>query len=353
MTDTKELAKRFPGNRVMTDCVKRGSVMVFVPRFYLDEVIDGAAHTPHPAFIVNGKELDGIYISKFQNVIVDGLAYSLPDQDPATRISFDDAISACVGKGEGFHLMTAAEWSAIALWCQKNDLLPFGNNDLGKDVREETAVATISFCNAEKTVCRTATGSGPLSWSHNARADGIYDLNANVWEWMGGLRLVYGELQVLPYNDAACSRYELSADSAHWRAIDGKNGGFLIPDGKGTTQNSVKLDFIDNRWVFVCDTPSSASEEFRSCSFACVSADDSVCEKARELLYALTCLPCRNDTNKEVSLFASNGSAERIPFRGGRWGQGLNSGLFKTCFDDPRTYAGDAVGFRSAYYEIS
>ena len=42
---------------------------IYIKKFYLDDVIDGAAHIPHPAFIVEGKELDGIYISKFQNAL--------------------------------------------------------------------------------------------------------------------------------------------------------------------------------------------------------------------------------------------------------------------------------------------
>ena len=65
----------------------------------------------------------------------------------------------------------------------------------------------------------------------------------------------------------------------------------------------------------------------------------------------MCCLPSPAYQEASVSFYANNGAAERIPFRGGRWGQGLNSGVFKTCFGDPRTYTGHAVGFRSAYYE--
>ena len=58
-----------------------------------------------------------------------------------------------------------------------------------------------------------------------------------------------------------------------------------------------------------------------------------------------------------VSTLHTNSAASTITRladmgRGGRWGQGRNAGLFKTCFDDPRTYSGDAVGFRSAYYRM-
>jgi hypothetical protein len=33
------------------------------------------------------------------------------------------------------------------------------------------------------------TGSGPVTWSHNHEADGVYDLNGNMWEWNTGLLL--------------------------------------------------------------------------------------------------------------------------------------------------------------------
>ena len=141
----EELALAYPDNAILDDRAGRPTVMVYVPKFDLDEVISGAPHLPHPAFVVEGRVLDGIYVSKFQNVIVDGCAYSLPGEDPATHVDFDD---------------------------------------------------------------------------------------------------------------------------------------------------------------------------------------------------------------REVALYANNGKEERIPFRGGRWGQGRNAGLFKTCFDDPRTYSGAAVGFRSAYYRV-
>ena len=349
----EELKQKFPKNHIISDESNKPSVMVYVDKFYLDEVIDGAPHTPHPAFIVDGKEIDGIYISKFQNVIIDGHAYSLPNEDPATHIDFDTALDACFSKGKGFPLMTAMEWGAIALWCQKNGWLPFGNNDVGKDIREEKTVAKISYYDEEKSICRTATGTGPVEWSHNKQPDGIYDLNANVWEWIGGFRLVFGELQVLPNNNGASESYSQGISSDDWCAIDGTNGAFIKPDGKGTTKNSIKLDYVDSRWIYVTEQITSSFSKFRFCDFAEVTTHASICKEARNLLYSLGCLSCRADYDYHgVSLYANNGADERIPFRGGRWGQGLNSGIFKTCFDDPRTYSGDAVGFRSAYYEI-
>ena len=189
----------------MVDSLDNPSVMVWIEKFYLDEVIDGAPHLPHPAFCVDGKDLDGIYVAKFQSTLINGCACSLPDADPATHVTFEEALCACTKKGVGYHLMTAMEWGAIALLCQRNGWYPLGNNDLGKDIRESEFSAKISYRDAEKGICRVATGSGPTTWSHNQKADGIYDLNANVWEWSAGIRLVFGEVQILPANNAANS----------------------------------------------------------------------------------------------------------------------------------------------------
>ena len=118
--ENRKLAQLYLSNRILTDEHGQPTVMVYFPKFYLDEVMEGASHTLHPAFLIDGVELDGIYLSKFQNVVIDGLAYSLPNVEPTTHIDFDSALLSCANKGEGFHMMTAMEWGAVALWCQKN-----------------------------------------------------------------------------------------------------------------------------------------------------------------------------------------------------------------------------------------
>ena len=62
------LASAFPTNKILTDDKGLPSVMVYIPKFKMSDVIDGAGDSTHPAFIVNGVEKDGIYISKYQNV---------------------------------------------------------------------------------------------------------------------------------------------------------------------------------------------------------------------------------------------------------------------------------------------
>lgn len=337
----------------ITDVHGRDSAMVYIPSFSLSDVMEDGGDEPHPAFVVNGRALSGIYISKYQNTVLDGCAYSIPNVDPAVLLDFDAARAACTAKGKGWHLMTAMEWGAIALWCLKNGWLPLGNNDFGRDIRESTVTATISYRDEEAGICRIATGSGPVTWSHNRREDGIYDLNGNVWEWSAGMRLVCGELQLLPDNNGADASYSQAADSDAWRAIDARTGAYISPRGDGRTENSVKLDYIGGIFTYTAGEPRDSYAHARFCDFSAVRADDSVSEPARRILRALGCLPTGGaEYYAGVSFYANNGARERMVFRGGRYGQGYNAGILKTCIDDPRGYAGQAVGFRAAYYEV-
>lgn len=345
------LKSAFPGNSIITDDKGLPSVMVFIPKFKMSDVITGGSDSVHPAFIVDGVEKNGIYISKYQNKVYDGRAYSLPGEDPTTSINFDTAISRCTAKGAGWHLMTAMEWGAIALWCKKNGWLPYGNNNYGEDTRESLYKAVPTYYDSNGKTCRVATGTGPVEWSHNKQLDGIYDLNGNVWEWNGGMRLVKGELQILENNNAAVAGNSQSASSAQWKAINGLTGALVTPNGNGTTENCLRLDYVSSKWKWITGTQTSQTNESRYCTFVNVSADTDVCNEAKELLYALAMLP--DDTSFDYQgdyFYANNGEAERSPYRGGRWDSGADAGVFVTNLSYGRTRAGSNIGFRSAYY---
>lgn len=347
------LKSAFPSNIILTDDKGLPSVMVYVPKFKMSDVITGGSNSVHPAFIVNGVEKNGIYISKYQNKVYDGRAYSLPGEDPTCSINFDNAAARCTAKGAGWHLMTAAEWGALALWCKKNGWLPYGNNNYGKDIRETMYKAIPTLIGTDGKTNRVATGTGSVEWSHNKQLDGIYDLNGNGWEWNGGMRLVYGELQILENNDAADSNNSQSATSAQWKAIDGTTGELIDPDGSGTTENSLKLDIVSSKWQWTTGAQADRKDENRDGAFVRMSCATTVCDEAKELLYALAMLP--DDTTFDYQgdyFYANNGVAERFPIRGGAWGHGASAGVFCASVHAPRSYSNTTIGFRSAYYAV-
>ena len=323
-----------PNNVLMYDDLGDPSVMVRIPKFKIGEVIDGGGDGTHPAFIVNGKELDCIYISKYQNVVNNGRAYSLPMQDPAAgNINFDNAQQYCKQKGPGWHLMTNAEWAAVALWCKKNGFMPNGNNSYGKDSTEgslpQKALAT--YRNGSQ-IYRTATGSGPASWYHDNTGAGIADLNGNVWEWCGGMRLVDGEIQIIPNNDAADWNNPQTAASTLWRAI--KPDGTLVAPGTAGTLH------YGTAWS---NTP-----------FANITTTPAATGAGLTLLESLGLIPHAGSTaanyNNDAVWAALTG--ERCPLRGGCWNDGASAGVFALYLHYARSNVGTTIGFRAAFCSL-
>lgn len=345
-----------PNNVVKTDDTDLPSVLVYIPKFKNSDVLTGGNDSTHPAFIVNGVEIPGFYYGKYQAKVYNSVAYSLPGEDPTASINFDTARARCEAKGAGWHLSTNAEWAAIALWCKKNGFLPYGNNNYGKDSRESNYKAVPSYYESDK-IARVATGTGPISWSHDKTMAGIWDLNGNVWEWQGGIRLVWGELQILANNDAADPDNPQNATSTCWKAINAADGALVDPESKTTDSSAhvsgktVKLDYVNNKWTYSTSI-TNAKDEGRSCAFYQVAADSSIGDAAKVMLRALALLPdsdVTTDVYEGDYVWWNNGVAERCVFRGGSWASGAGAGVFSLCGGDSRGAAGTGLGFRAAY----
>lgn len=346
-----------PNNEMLYDDKGMPSVMVKIPKCSWADLGIGTSTATFPAFIVNGVEKDCIYFSKYQNIVQNSRAYSLPGQDPGNNINLDTSISRCTAKGEGWHLQTKLEWMAVALWCLKNGTQPKGNNNYGRDVSETVYKAIPSTArDSSNRIQRVATGTGPLTWSHDGTPSGIWDMNGNISEWVGGIRTVKGELQVLSKdgtfgNDAADANNSQSATSSLWYAIDGTTGDLITPDGNGTTANSLKADWVSSAWKWITGTLTNQSTTAHNCALESVTADSDVCEKAQHILMALGMLPISGLSAGALNgdqLYMNNGEAERSFYCGGSWASAANAGVF--CANgNSRSGSSAGLGFRSAY----
>lgn len=325
-------------NTVLLDDLGMPSIMVRIPKFYMDEVVPGAPHIPDPAFIVNGVEKSEIFISKFPNIVMNGRAYSLPFKDPATSLTFDDALNYCKAKGAGWHLMTNAEWAAIALWCKKNGFMPRGNNYYGSDssAAYEKGKETYFDSGAGKTG-RVATGSGPVSWAHDNTNQGIFDMNGNVWEWVGGLRTNVGEIHIIENNDAADNTVDQTLNSIRWKAISSVDGSLLAPG----SANTLKYDGKNPPKISTAVTTTASVNT----TFETLAAEAGI--TVPNIMKALGLAPI--DAAHGGDRFYVNSDGERMPCRGGNWGSGANAGVFALYLLYPRSSVSTSIGFRSAY----
>lgn len=345
-----------PTNELITD--DKGLPGVYVRRASktLKELLNTTNDTVHPAFMISNDQKPSLLFGKFQGVAHNNRIYSLPGEDPKASITLDTYVSYCKNKGPGHHCITAAEWAFLALLAKKNGTQPYGNNNYGKDSREAGYIAIPTTKDSSTgQINRVATGTGPLTWSDDRTLSGIWDLNGNVWEWVAGIRLVYGELQVIPYNNAADPNVPIGASSTEWKAINANATSYsdlyIEPDGSGTTANSVKLDYETNHWAWVT-TITSQDDSSRSAAFVNTIIGTAISDFAALYLRAMALAPEEGDTDYESDYFwANNGAAERCASRGGRWYYGSDAGVFHVNFDNSRSGVGASIGGRPAYYE--
>lgn len=339
-----------PNNEILYDDKGMPSVMVKIPKMTYAQLGLGTSTDVFPAFIVNGVAKDAVYISKYQNIVENNRAYSLPGRDPRASVTLDQAIQYCSNKGPGWHLMSNIEWGLLVRWCQKNGVLPLGNNNSGKHSSESMYKAIPSYIDGSGNICRVATGTGPLTWSHDGSPSGIWDLCGNVWEWMGGVRTVYGELQILVNNNAADSAHSQGAGGTEWMAIKASDGSLITPNGSGTTAGSIKMDWVSSKLTYSVNITDAARGE-HSCTFANITCTADISDAAKLLLQALGMLQNGTELFSAHLNYFNNAQAERSFFRGGFWSHAsYGFASFHGYYDRSASCA--YVGFRSAYVEL-
>lgn len=336
------------------------SYMNVVPKFNLEDVADTVGSLGagvHPAFIVNGVEKSEFFYGSYPGVIKNGELLSLPSVAATRGSTFDAFHSTARANGSGWHISTNAEWAALLLWCHKNGFIPRGNDNYGRSADSNFESGRRLDGQAPGLVtgdASTLSGSGPASWRHDNSSSGISDLVGNVWEWQGGMRLLDGEIHVIPNNDAATA--DLSSGSSAWKAVRLSDGALVAPGTAGTAKfdspaattsgdggNPIISDVIVNRNGALndgTDAPGILLGIFNSVS---VKAGVTV----PPLLRALG-LHSHKDVSDSDRVYLRN-YGERISMRGGDFVLGSAAGQRALYMRHTRSYAGGTIGARPAF----
>jgi len=336
------------------------SYMNVIPKFNLEDVADVPGSLGvgvHPAFIVNGIEKSEFFYGTYQGIIKNGELLSLPNVDPSRTREFDTYINTARANGSGWHVGTNVEWAALMLWCHKNGFVPRGNSSYGRsgDAAYETARRNDGAAPGLSTGNPgILTGSGPASWRHDNTPGGISDMAGNIWEWQAGMRLVEGELQIIPNNDAVTA--DLSYASAAWKAIRLSDGALVAPGTAGTAKFDSPTDTtvgiggaailstnIVNRNGAVGDNTSAAGVLDATFNGTTLAAGVTV----PALLLALGVYR-HKDLADGDRLYVRN-YGERQALRGGSWGNGAAAGIRALSLASTRTLAVGDFGARPAF----
>ena len=185
--------------------------MVYIPKFR-----GPTGLWDNGAFPAQDMQLGGFFIDKYQcshkaathnsrgiadnpTIAADNTTdfpVSLPGKVAWTDITHPNAKQACANRkinGVACHLVTMKEWATIAFLAKFLGHDIRGNNNWGRDYRDaavhentgfvDTVLASYNASN-NQAISRILTGTGPVSFSHNGMANGVFDIVGNVWEWL-------------------------------------------------------------------------------------------------------------------------------------------------------------------------
>ncbi|WP_461369700.1 SUMF1/EgtB/PvdO family nonheme iron enzyme [Candidatus Darwinibacter acetoxidans] len=342
----------FGRNDCIFDDQGNPSIMVRIPETRLNVLDSSWGNALHPAFIVNNSAVSELWLGKYPAITVGSEASEravvLRRRDPRVYVTFDQALTACKQKGARWHLTTNAEWAFLLNWCRMNGFWPRGNNSSGRDYSRTSEYGEVIYryqAGGTWYNGRTATGTGPATWSHDGTPFGIFDLNGNVWEWVGGLRLVDGEIQILENNNAADNTKDQSAASEAWKAIM-PDGSLVEPETGGTLKyDATNADGSGNIVLATSVVNQTSGDPYASTAFRNLTARDVA---APALLHQLGLFP--KDTNYGTGTVYMRNLGERLPRRGGVWNNTSDAGGPALNLSTPRSHSSLNIGFRPAYY---
>ena len=258
-------------------------------------------------------------------------AVSAPRQDPRDLVTHTDARNACTAKGAGWHLMTAHEDAAIALWCMANGYEPIGNTNWGRSHAKTWLIGDRADGKAPgdaSGVGRIQTGSMGPEANHDKSTHGIADLVGNAWEWQDGFLLQDGRFKISAYNTQA---------EVDWAFVDAYLDASTPTGGAPILSNQ-----IINLLGTVGDNTNagkSTMSDWRSMTKSGGYVSNQAMK--RLLLEPANALP-------QGRIYMRN-FGERLPYRGGNWGHGADAGLAALALSTSRVHADTNIGFRPVF----
>lgn len=161
------------------------------------------------------------------------------------------------------------------------------------------------------------------------------------------MRLVAGEIQIIPYANCMRATCDMSKDSTEWKAI--KADGSLVAPG---TAGTLKLDYVGNKVTLSTSVTNKVGNESEGtgagATFESTVAASGV--TAPQIIKELALFPADSSGYEGDYFWVNNTAAERFPVRGGHWGNGAHAGVFYTNLSGSRASVHHRIGFRSAFY---
>ena len=359
-------------------------------------------HT-HPAFIINGQEVDRRLIAVFKGSELNGAIHSLPNMPPKVNAGADALLASIKAAGPGFGPKTVADSGLLLLLARKQGITVVkGNNSYGADYRDGTkwdknqsvTVGAIRIFQGVAYTClqnhttswalrpdvasaywkkgkrvggvpvqsqinesnpnglNTMTGSGPASWRFGGDPDSWDDLTGNCNEQDYGYRIVGNELQILENNNAASPDADLSASSLAWKAIlpnQDDNGHTLVAPG---TAGTLKWNWLNNKITLDTETDLTINAD-KNTAFSNLAVNTEHVPFVPAILQELGLFPISGDTTQGTVYvhFSNTTTDERFPRRGGGYDSTSSAGLAFVHSHGARGHSGPYYGARSGFVE--
>jgi hypothetical protein len=293
----REIEKRAEGAvTVMYDDRGIPSYMLRVPRFNAEAVDSSLGRGVHPAFVVDGKEAEEIFIGQANATIIDGRACSIPGERATRGINFDEARESCAKKGKGWHLLNNWEYAALVMRLVKNRSRYF-----------------------EKEWRDWIDGLKIVNGEIFTPGDNHFELPEKDWPSLG------------IFFDDVGGKPQLCKEITHYSEPDPKGADDGRDDGYTRLGRLSRLEH-------------SVSPETKEKDFS-----KSELEKLAQMLIHPSATPVLAETDDDIWV---RNYGTRLPLRGGGWTSGAGAGLAALVLNSRRSRVDSGVGCRPAFINL-